>query len=562
MNGEPGTKQNPMTAPSPAHETEGEHWSAVVAREVVARSSDQSLYTCAAGISPSGIVHFGNFRDVMTAFAVVKELQLQGHEARLLFSWDDFDRFRKVPEGIDPSFNRYVGHPLSAIPDPRGEFPSYARRFQQEFERAMEALALPIEYRYQTEEYRSGRYDGQIALALEKREEIADILLSFMSDKSKEGKGLEPEEYRRSYFPISVYSRYSGSDRCKVLRHLGSSTIEYLCLDSGKTDVVDFTQDHIVKLAWKVDWPMRWGIEKVAFEPGGADHAAAGGSFSVASVIAEQIFGTPPPVFQGYAFIGLRGISSKMSGSKGGSVSPAVLLNIFEPELLKWLYLRRSPLQGFELAFDSEVYRQYDEFDRECAALRSGLVTPISRKVLGFCGVDDGISNLPPIPFRQAVALGQIVQWDLEKLGQVLEISRMSYDERSIVTRLQKARTWLEVYNPGEAIRFLDTPNRDYAATLDPPARGHVQRLRALLQDQGPPAAPDQLEAALYAIPIEPTLSAQQVKAAQREFFKTVYNLLIGRDTGPRLSTFLWASDRERVLGLLEIDEPGAQPIG
>ena len=529
-----------------------EHWIGAAADRVLERFPAQDLYTCAAGISPSGTVHFGNFRDVMTAFAVVKELETQGRPVRLLFSWDDYDRFRKVPQGVDPSFQRYIGHPLSGIPDPWGEYLSYARRFEDEFERAMRDLGIALEYRYQTQEYRSGRYDEQIAFALQKREEIADILLSFMSDKAKMEKGIDPAQYRRDYFPISVYSRYSGSDRCRILGYSGSSTIEYQCLETGKIDVVDFTRERIVKLAWKVDWPMRWAAEKVSFEPAGADHAAPGSSFSVSSVIAERIFDTRQPVFQEYAFVGLRGISSKMSGSKGNAVSPAMLLNIYEPELLKWLYLRRSPLQSFELAFDTEVYRQYDEFDREVAALHGNKATPLSRKVLLFCGVSPEKSCKEPIPFRQAVALGQIAQWNPEKLTHLLD-PETPYEPESIKVRLQKARAWLEIYNSGEMIRLLEDINRDYVETMDETALSQVRLLRAYLEDQGLPATVAELNDVIYGIPKRPSLPPAELKAAQRRFFKDVYNLLIGKDTGPRLSTFLWAVGTDKVLPLLRI---------
>ena len=46
-------------------------------------------------------------------------------------------------------------------------------------------------------------------------------------------------------------------------------------------------------------------------------------------------------------------------------------------------------------------------------------------------------------------------------------------------------------------------------------------------------------------------LADSALKKAQRAFFKDVYNLLIGKDTGPRLGTFLWAVDRKRVASLL-----------
>ena len=35
---------------------------------------NEEVYTCASGISPSGPVHIGNFRELVTTYFVVKEL--------------------------------------------------------------------------------------------------------------------------------------------------------------------------------------------------------------------------------------------------------------------------------------------------------------------------------------------------------------------------------------------------------------------------------------------------------------------------------------------------------
>ena len=70
------------------------HWAEALADEVIGAFPDEKEYVCAAGISPSGVVHFGNFRDVMTIYAVGQALKRRGKSVRLLFSWDDYDRFR------------------------------------------------------------------------------------------------------------------------------------------------------------------------------------------------------------------------------------------------------------------------------------------------------------------------------------------------------------------------------------------------------------------------------------------------------------------------------------
>jgi lysyl-tRNA synthetase class 1 len=484
------------------------------------------LYTTAAGISPSGVVHFGNFRDIITSHAVAVSLQKKGKNARLLFSWDNFDRLRKVPLGVPESFSEHIGKPLSYVPDPANCHTSYAEHFQAPFEEAMQKLGMPVEYRNQTTLYESGVYDAHIFNALKKRYEIADVLLSAMTEKAMGEKGIVAEEYREAYYPISVYSRFSGTDNTKVLSYDGNTTITYYCADTKQNDTVDLSKDHIAKLQWKVDWPMRWKYEGVVFEPGGHDHASPGGSYDTASKLSPAIFNYDAPVFVEYKFVGIQGLGAKMSGSKGNAISPLELLEIYEPELLTWLYQRKSPDQSFQLAFDSETYRQYEEYDTEHPA--------------------------NAIPFRQAVGFGQIVQWDTAKLAVILEQMKLAYTPESVARRLPLARNWLTKYNPDDVIELRNSVNTDYAAAMTDTQKGRVHALRTELATLGSPTI-EELEKLLYAIPRTPDLDEAALKKEQRAFFKDVYNLLITRDTGPRLGTFLWAIDRSQVEKLLSL---------
>src|SRR3989344_1909528 len=530
-----------------------EFWGDGIARFVIGAESEREVYTCAAGISPSGVVHFGNFRDVITAYTVASALRRQGKKTRVLFSWDNFDRLRKVPAGVPESFAEHIGKPLSKVPDPMGELSSYAERFQQPFVGAMQELGIELEYIDQTSQYEKGIYDDEIFLALKKRKEIADILLSFMTEKGIENQGLDRQLYREHYYPIAVYSRFTGKDNTRVLSYDGVTTITYRCEDTKKEETVDLSKEHIAKLGWKVDWAMRWRHEQVIFEPGGHDHASPGGSYDAASDIAKKIFGYDAPIFAEYKFIGIQGLGAKMSGSKGNAVSPKDLLGIYDPIVLKWLYMRKSPEQSFMLAFDSEIYRQYDEFDREAKQYVEGaaeqlLATTIKDSIgsLADASVKDAI------PFLQAIALGQIVQWDEAKLAELLAASGLSYSSASVSARLPRARTWLDVYNTGERIELRGEVNSAYAATLDEETRGHVRALREQLSERADQTV-EELETFVYAIPKTGGAAESELKKRQRAFFGHVYNLLIGKDTGPRLGTFLWAADRATVLKLLAI---------
>ena len=529
---------------------ETKHWSVSFAEEVLAKSPDKDLYTCAAGISPSGTIHFGNFRDVITSFGVFNELKKRGKNVRMIFSWDDFDRFRKVPAGLDSSYEQYIGLPLTSVPSPDGKYSSYAEKHEKEFEESMKEIDIDLEYRSQTKEYASGKYDDLIIKALQNREKIADILLSFMTEKGKENKNIQPEEYKKNFYPISVYSTFTGKDNTKVISYDGDKKITYKCFDTNKEETIDITEKRIVKLAWKVDWAMRWKFENVDFEPGGKDHSAPGGSFDVSKVIAREIFGFEPPVFKGYEFVGLQGLGGKMSGSKGNSVSPKQLLDIYTPNILKWLYLRKRPNQSFLLAFDSEIYRQYSEFDKEMEGLVEGTLDNNAKTSVLLTGLDEKTVSKNPIPFRQIVGFGQIVQWDKEKLTTILKELELGYDNESIDVRLPKAKAWLETYNREELIELRDDVNTEFIKEMSDIDKKNIRSLVDGLKSNEKMSVKE-FETLVYDIPKDKNLSDEENAPAQRSFFKVVYNLLIGKDKGPRLSTFLWAIDRQKVLELL-----------
>ena len=137
------------------------HWSEVIAKKVIERNPNKEEYVCATGISPSGSVHIGNFRDIATSYFVAKALRKMGKRVRLLHSWDEFDRLRKVPVNvarIKPEMEKYIGYPYVDVPDPFNDDvkSSYAQYFEREFMHSIEKFGIEIDYRYQADMYRSG----------------------------------------------------------------------------------------------------------------------------------------------------------------------------------------------------------------------------------------------------------------------------------------------------------------------------------------------------------------------------------------------------------------------
>ena len=530
------------------------YWADEIADEILVRHPDTTRFVCAAGISPSGPIHFGNFREIATTSAVVHALRDKGKDAELLFSWDNLDRFRKVPAGIPDEYKEHIGKPLADVPSVGGKYGSYAEENQQGFLEAMEQMNIPISYRNQADLYRAGTYDTYIQTILQKRKEIADILLSHMTDKAKTEKGIHDTEYRDTYFPLEVYSRFTGKDATKILSYDGDKTLRYFCKITKKEDEIDITKHRIVKPFWKIDWAMRWMHEGVVFEPAGSDHAAPGGSYDASSEIAEKIFNTSPPLLVEYGFVGLRGVGTKMSGSSGQTITPSALLAIYEPQFLLWMYLRRLPEQTFSLTLDTEVYRQYDEFDAFVKkAIEGGDDNSIAYRVFNFLSSLYGecmVTN--PIPFRYLVGVAQAVDWDVEKVSQLLQASGQSYDMMSVHSRVRKAKEWVNTYGTGARVTVRVEPNVTSWEGVDKENKGYVQKIYNYVLENDAFRIED-IEEFLYDLPKE-LHQGDDLKKAQRLLFKHVYQLLITKDAGPRLSTFLWALPKEKLLHLLKLD--------
>ena len=156
----------------------------------------------------------------------------------------------------------------------------------------MEKFGIDMDYRYQAEMNRSGKYKDYVIHALKKRGEIFDILDSFRTQEAQPGE-------REAYYPVSIYCPCCHRDTTKITALSEDCTVaEYECA-CGHKGTFNFTTDFNCKLAWKIDWPMRWAYEGVDFEPGGKDHASPTGSYQTSKVISKEIFGYEPPLFQG-----------------------------------------------------------------------------------------------------------------------------------------------------------------------------------------------------------------------------------------------------------------------
>jgi len=519
------------------------HWSDEIAEKIIKKFPDKEKYVCAAGITPSGIIHIGNLRDVLTSEFVVRSLKKLGKNAELIWSWDDYDRFRKVPKDVPTDFEKYLGLPLTKIPDPWGKEENYARAREVGMERALPAIGIDARIIYQSKMYSRNSYSKFIKIAMQKRKRIAEILFSFKAQEAK------PEEIE-NFYPLNVYCEACGKDTAKIVSYDEENTIGYECACGHKAKA-DFSQKNVGKPGWRVDWPMRWAYEDVVFEPGGRDHSSAGGSADVSPIIAKEIFGIEPPIYQAYEWLGITGTTSKMSGSTGEGFTPEMLLEIYEPEIIRWFFARVEPLQRFDFALNDQIIKNYSEWDTFLNKIKEGPVSEIEKQILELSKTRLEDNPEPgSVSFRQLAAFVQIAKGNVKELKKMIESAGGKISQKDLQDRLPRAIAWTERYAPDNyRINLRTKPNVGYWGKLGDDEKAMVKKLVNGLDENWDQ---DKLTNLIYSVAKKEGISEAELKTRQRDFFKIIYQLLVDSDAGPRLSTFFMAIGKDKVEELLD----------
>lgn len=531
-------------------------WVTRAADDAQRHAREGETITCSSGASPSGPVHLGNLREFLTVHFVADELRRRGLSVRHLHVWDDFDRFRKVPKEVDPSWADHIGRPLSAVPDPWDCHTSWAEHFKAPLRDALHELGVDMEEVSQTERYQAGYYRDPILVAVRHRDDIERVLAQHRTKRADDP--VDVDDLAR--FPFKAYCRQCGRDTTTPSSYDEETTdLAYTCSSCGFEAVTNLTTQSEGKLVWKVDWPMRWAFEHVDFEPAGMDHATPGSSFTVGHELVESVYGMPRPAWFGYGFVGFAG-TQKMSSSAGGVPTAADALRVLEAPILRWLYVRRNPKQTFDIDFGPEVVRLYDEWDalgrKAESGKRDGAVLAHERAAATATAGPLPTSPVT-VPFRVLSSVADVTAGSADLISRV--VSRTGFPNDSVDAlepRLSKAMQWTSEFVPAdERTTVRATPDTTALQSL---STQESEWLRLLLE--GLP--PDELEldavtTLVYGVPklarglALSALPTEEVKADQKEFFRLLYHLLVDAERGPRLPTLIVALGREQIRFLL-----------
>jgi lysyl-tRNA synthetase class 1 len=328
---------------------------AKVVRRLEASGKRQALFE--TGYGPSGLPHFGTFGEVArTSWVRHAFTVMTGLPSKLLAFSDDMDGLRKVPDNVPNKdmLQRFLGQPLTRIPDPFGTHPSFGAHNNARLRAFLDSFGFEYEFASSTDYYASGRFDAALIRVLECHDKVLEVILPTLGP-----------ERRASYSPILPIHPRTGIVMQVPMERIdpAAGTVTWRDPEGGETFETSVKGGHC-KLQWKADWAMRWYALGVDYEMSGKDLID---SVRLSSRLC-RILGSPPPETFTYELF-LDDAGQKISKSKGNGLSVDEWLRYAPAESLGQ-FMYNQPQRAKRLYFDV-IPRAVDEYIANIEKLRT-----------------------------------------------------------------------------------------------------------------------------------------------------------------------------------------------
>ncbi|MFO7677912.1 MAG: lysine--tRNA ligase [Thermoplasmatota archaeon] len=507
------------------------HWADVIAKKL---HKEQKKHVLATGITPSGPIHIGNMREILTTDAIYRCLVDLGSDVEFIFVADDYDPLRKVYPYLPKTYEQHVGKPISDIPCPCGKHASYAEHYLKSFLESLKMIGVNPHIYWASEMYKNKMYAEAIQIALENSGKIRNII----EDISK-------RTLPKRWLPFNIVC-----EKCKKITTTQPvlyqyPSIEYGC-DCGNEGEIDIRNGGVGKLPWRIDWPARWKILQVTFEPCGKDHTTVGGSRDTSQKIVEEIYNYPHPGLLAYEFIMLKG-KGAMHSSKGTALSSEEMLQMTPPEVLRFLLMKNQPER--HITFDTGIglLNLVDEYDKVERVYFGDEEEPKGMKDLSKIYELSQPYHVPKakpyqVPYRHLVTLVQIAKnWTqlkkiMQRTNQIPQDLRKE-DENILKQRSEHVRYWLKTFAP-DIVKFSIKKNLPKISLTNEQKRFLVSFKENISTLQW---NPESIHTTIYETSMKNNIN---VKTA----FTALYKIVLGQENGPRAGYFLSNIDKDFIL--------------
>jgi lysyl-tRNA synthetase, class I len=469
------------------------------------------------GYGPSGLPHIGTFNEVLRTTMVRRAFEeMSDAPTRLIAFSDDMDGLRKVPDNVpnQAMLAENLGQPLTRIPDPFGTHESFAHHNNAKLREFLDRFGFDYEFLSSTHEYASGRFDETLKKVLRHYQDIMDIMLPTLG-----------KERQATYSPVLPISPKSGI----VLQ----VPVEVVDAEAGLVAFVDdgerVTQSILggqAKLQWKVDWAMRWVALGVDYEMSGKDLID---SVTQSSKIARALGARPPEGFNYEMFLDEKG--EKISKSKGNGLSLEQWLTYGTNESLAF-YIFREPKKAKALHM-GVIPRAVDEYfqfrgNYHAQELDKQLGNPVHHIHRAARTPQPVPQATPPVTFGLLLNLVGVMG------AEATEAQVWGYLGNYVTDARPEAHPDLAALVP-LALAY----NRDFVAPTLKRRKPEgvevaaLERLDRELAELPDGASAEEIQNIVYAIGNEGGFENL------RDWFKALYETLLGSSAGPRMGSFI-----------------------
>jgi lysyl-tRNA synthetase class 1 len=479
------------------------------------------------GYGPSGLPHIGTFGEVARTTMVRKAFEtIAPHiPTRLLCVSDDMDGLRKVPDNIpNPEMvATHMDRPLTAIPDPFGTHESYGAHMNSRLCAFLDQFGFDYEFVSSTENYKNGVYNEKLLEALRCYDAIMKVMIPTLG-----------EARQKTYSPFMPISPKTGKvlqvPTLETFPEKGTITFKD---EDGEILEIPVTDGHC-KLQWKPDFGMRWASLDVDFEMYGKDHLV---NAKLYSAICRIVGGNPPEQFMFELFLDDKG--EKISKSKGNGLTLDQWLRYAPKESLAY-YMYQSPRKAKRLHFDVipkavdeylthlSKYAQQDEvtrFKNPAWHVHGGVIPNDASTTISF----NLLLNLASACHAEDAS----ILWGF--------ISRYAPDATADNAPLLAGLVEHALHYYQDFIK----PNKQYRTATDQ----ERQAMHDLAESFA--AMPEDTDAETLQTEVF-TIGKKYEYENLRDWFKALYEVLLGQAQGPRFGSFTHLYGKDNTINLLK----------
>ncbi len=491
------------------------------------------------GLGASGFPHIGSLADAARSYAVTLALKEIGFNSEMVAFCDDKDGLRKVPARLLKSLKKYLGFPVSSIPDPFGCHESYGKHMSSLLLDALDECGIQYNYMSAKEVYEKGLLLEEIRTILLNAKKVGEIV--------KEEVGQERYTEVLPFFPVCekcgrIYTTKAlefipKTDKvlyaCEGLEIRGKR-IEG-CGHKGEADISRGEG----KLSWKGEFAARWKALDIRFEAYGKDIAD---SVRINDRICREILCFEPPSHARYEMFLDKG-GRKISKSTGNVFTPQVWFRYGSPQALLLLMLKR--FVGTRTLDISDIPSYMNELDNledvyfGKKAVKDAKELVKLRGLYEYCWVmKPPVKSSVHVPYNLLAFLVKMApkeclnEFVTEKLQSYGYLQKNQSVEADLAQRIEYAFNW--------TLDFEEI--KETTVSLKNEEKNAITALIKVLESED---EPDKIQNAIFN-------AAKTNGLKPGAFFKILYAILMGAPQGPRLGPYILAMGKQNVIAALQ----------